>query len=69
MISPVAASMPVLRALLRPRFSVLMRWTPNSRAMAGVSSVEPSLTTITSKFGYSIAAMPSRQSRIVRAPL
>jgi len=42
------AFIPVLRALLRPRFSVLMMRKPYCRAIAAVPSVEPSSTTITS---------------------
>ena len=48
--SPVAARMPVLRALLSPRFSVRMSRTSHSLTMSGVPSVEPSSTTMTSKF-------------------
>src|SRR6266566_6127786 len=50
-ISPVAASIPVFRALLSPRFSVLIGLKGYSDAILGVESVDPSLTTMTSKEG------------------
>jgi hypothetical protein len=51
MISPVAACQPVLRAALRPRFSVRITRTPYSAAIPATPSVDPSSTTIASKSG------------------
>ena len=49
-----------LRAALRPRFSVRTTWNPNSSAIAGVASVDPSSTTITSTRAESWASTLSR---------
>jgi hypothetical protein len=47
-ISPLACSIPVLRALLNPRLGVRTSRHRYSPAMADVASVEPSSTTMTS---------------------
>ena len=61
---------PMLRARLSPRFSVADE--PEAvlaRRSSPSSSVEPSLTTITSKSGYSSRQQALQASRMVRAPL